>query len=227
MVPLSAVSRSRTTLSIGFRPGSLQTGLRVRGGGSVIGGFFAANRSRLTPSPCASRCVRDRPRQGAWQCLLSTPNCRTAKPPRQTACLPAQHHPIWICCISRLSASRKSAALPKVGAALLICLSSSEPSGLARDGTRILSKDLLSAASSARNPLERRNSEELASLSTIQQRGLLLLVEVVVQVDDVRLQVFFQAMFSVGSADAGFAPAGVESLHGLEVLAIDVCFAKL
>jgi len=56
---------------------------------------------------------------------------------------------------------------------------------------------------------------------------LLLLLEVVVQVDDVRLQVLFQTMFSVCAADAGFAPAGMEALHGLEVLAIDVGFAKL
>lgn len=33
-------------------------------------------------------------------------------------------------------------------------------------------------------------------------------------------------MFSVGTADARFASPGVESLHRLEVLAIDIGFAE-
>src|ERR1039458_7699157 len=55
----------------------------------------------------------------------------------------------------------------------------------------------------------------------------LLLAEVVVHVDDVGLEVLFQTVLAVSAADAGLAPAGVEALHGLEVLAIHVGLAEL
>ena len=54
---------------------------------------------------------------------------------------------------------------------------------------------------------------------------LLLLVEIVVQVDDVSLEIFFQAVLAIGAADSGFAPAGMEALHGLEVLAVHIGLA--
>ena len=57
--------------------------------------------------------------------------------------------------------------------------------------------------------------------------GLLLLVEVVIHIDNMRLQILFKAMFSVGSADTGLTPAGMESLHGFKVFTVYVCFAEL
>src|ERR1035438_2139198 len=54
----------------------------------------------------------------------------------------------------------------------------------------------------------------------------LLLVQVIVHVDDVSLEVLFEAVLAVCAADAGFAPSGMEALHGFEVFAIDVGFAE-
>jgi len=50
---------------------------------------------------------------------------------------------------------------------------------------------------------------------------------VVVDIDYVSLQVFLHAVLTVGAADSGFPPPGVESLHGLEVFPVHIGFTKL
>src|SRR5438445_196961 len=46
-------------------------------------------------------------------------------------------------------------------------------------------------------------------------------------IDDVSLGELVEAVFAIGAADAAFAPAGVEALHGLEVFAVDVGLAEV
>ena len=49
---------------------------------------------------------------------------------------------------------------------------------------------------------------------------------VALQIDDVGLQELVETVFAVGASDAAFSPPGMESLHGFEILAVDVGFAK-
>src|ERR1700722_4673083 len=42
-----------------------------------------------------------------------------------------------------------------------------------------------------------------------------------------RLEELFQSVRSVGTTNPGFAPAGMEALHGLKMFAIDVSLAEL
>ena len=46
-------------------------------------------------------------------------------------------------------------------------------------------------------------------------------------VNDVRLQVIFQSMLAVRPTDTRLTPAGMEALHRLEVLPVDIGLAKL
>ena len=57
--------------------------------------------------------------------------------------------------------------------------------------------------------------------------GLLLLVEVVVHINNMRLQILFEPMLSIGTANTGLTPAGVESLHRFKVFTVNVRFAEL
>ena len=49
---------------------------------------------------------------------------------------------------------------------------------------------------------------------------------VVVHVDDMGLEVLFEAVLAVGTTDSRLAPPSVKTLHGLKILAIDVGFSK-
>jgi len=49
---------------------------------------------------------------------------------------------------------------------------------------------------------------------------------VALQIDDMRLEEFVQPMPTIRSADAAFSPTSMKSLHGFEILAIDVSLAK-
>jgi hypothetical protein len=46
------------------------------------------------------------------------------------------------------------------------------------------------------------------------------------QVDDMRVQKLVESMLAIGAADSAFSPPGMKSLHGLEVLAVDVGFTE-
>jgi hypothetical protein len=47
-----------------------------------------------------------------------------------------------------------------------------------------------------------------------------------VHIDDMRLEIFLQPVLAVSAADSGLAPAGVETLHGLKVFAVNVSLAE-
>ena len=66
----------------------------------------------------------------------------------------------------------------------------------------------------------------LRTLRTLRSVGVCLLV-MSVQVDDLCREVFLHPVLAIGSTDAALLLSGMESLHGLEVLAVDIHLSEL
>ncbi|VFS49970.1 Uncharacterised protein [Budvicia aquatica] len=60
-------------------------------------------------------------------------------------------------------------------------------------------------------------------------RGCGFFIDIILRlnIDHMGVGIFIQAVFSIGSANAGFTNAGVETLHGFKVFSVNIGFTKV